>query len=168
MIWLKKLSMHMKNIKVDFFSESKKWPRRIPKIKTITKKTINKMRSYFKKDHNFELNIILTNKSKMIKLNKLYKNKQSDTDVLTFITKNPNKNVGKILYCDIFFSIDIIEKFIHRNKISIYDHFNHLLIHSLLHINGYNHKNNLDFKKMKKEEIKILGLFGINDPYRIK
>ena len=35
---VKKLLMHMKNIKVDFFSESKKWPRRIPKIKTITKK----------------------------------------------------------------------------------------------------------------------------------
>ena len=34
----------MKNIKVDFFSESKKWPRRIPKIKTITKKTINKIK----------------------------------------------------------------------------------------------------------------------------
>ena len=49
--------MHMKNIKVDFFSESKKWPRRVPKIKIITKKTITKMRSYFKKDHIFELNI---------------------------------------------------------------------------------------------------------------
>ena len=59
----------MKNIKVDFFSESKKWPRRIPKIKTITKKTINKMSSYFKRDHKFELNIILTDKSKMIKPN---------------------------------------------------------------------------------------------------
>ncbi len=46
----------------------------------------------------------------MIKLNKTYKNKQTDTDVLTFITKNSNKNVGKILYCDIFFSIDTIEK----------------------------------------------------------
>ena len=101
----------MKNIKVDFFSESKKWPRRIPKIKIITKKTINKMRSYFKRDHRFELNIILTDKSKMIKLNKNYKNKQSDTDVLTFILENSNKNVGKILYCDIFFSIDTIEKF---------------------------------------------------------
>ena len=32
-------------------------------------------------------------------------------------------------------------------------------------INGYDHKKNLDFKKMKKEEIKILGLFGINNPY---
>ena len=155
----------MKNIKVDFFSESKKWARRIPKIKTITKKTINKMDSYFKRDLRFELNIILTDKSKMIKLNKIYKNSQSDTDVLTFISKISNKNVGKILYCDIFFSIDTIEKFISRNKISIYDHFNHLLIHSLLHINGYDHKKNLDFKNMKKEEIKILGSFGINNPY---
>jgi len=157
----------MKNIKVDFFSESKKWPRRLPKIKIITKKTINKMRSYFKNNHTFVLNIILTDKSKMIKLNKIYKNKQSDTDVLTFISKNSNKDVGKILYCDIFFSIDTIEKFIRRSKINIYDHFNHLLIHSLLHINGYDHKKKLDFKKMKKEEIKILGLFGINDPYTV-
>ena len=157
----------MKKIKVDFFSESKKWPRRIPKIKNITNKTIKKMSSYFKKDCIYELNIILIDKSKMVKLNKIYKNKQSDTDVLTFISKNSNKNVGKILYCDIFFSIDTIEKYIRRNKISIYDHFNHLLIHSLLHINGYNHKKNLEFKKMKREEIKILGLFGINNPYTI-
>ena len=157
----------MKNIKVDFFSQSKKWPRRMPKIKTITNKTINMMLSYFKKDYKLELNIILTDKSKMLKLNKIYKNKQSDTDVLTFISKISNKNVGKILYCDIFFSIDTIEKFIRRNKISIYDHFSHLLIHSLLHINGYNHKKNLEFKKMKREEIKILGLFGINNPYTI-
>ena len=155
----------MKNIKVDFFSESKKWPRRVPKIKTIAYKTINMMLSYFKKDYKFQLNIILTDKSKMIKLNKIYKNKQSDTDVLTFISKISNKNVGKILYCDIFFSIDTIEKFIRRNKISIYNHFNHLLIHSLLHINGYDHKKKLDFKKMKNEEIKILGSFGIKDPY---
>ena len=158
----------MTNIKVDFFSESKKWPRRVPKIKIITKKTINRMSYYFRKDYKFELNIILTDKYKMIKLNKIYKNKQADTDVLTFISKNSNKNVGKISYCDIFFSIDTIEKFIRRNRVSIYDHFHHLLIHSLLHVNGYDHKKNLDFKKMKKEEIKILGSFGINNPYTIQ
>mgnify|MGYP001448183096 CR=1 FL=1 len=156
----------MKNIKVNFHSESKKWPRRIPKIKKITKKTINKMRSYFKNDHIFELNIILTDKSKMIKLNKMYKKKQSDTDVLTFITKNSNKNVGKILYCDIFFSIDTIEKFVKKNEVNLYDHYNHLLIHSLLHINGYNHKTEKQFKKMKKEEIKNLQKFGITNPYQ--
>ena len=157
----------MKNIKVDFFSQSKKWPRRMPKIKTITNKTINMMLSYFKKDYKLELNIILTDKSKMLKLNKIYKNKQSDTDVLTFISKISNKNVGKILYCDIFFSIDTIESFIKKNDITLYDHFNHLLIHSLLHINGYDHKNLTHFNKMKKEEIKILKKFNISDPYKI-
>ena len=155
----------MKNIKVDFFSESKKWSRRMPKIKTITKKTINMMLSYFKKDYKLELNIILTDKSKMIKLNKIYKNKQSDTDVLTFISKISNKNIGKILYCDIFFSIDTINKFIKRNSITLYDHFNHLLIHSILHINGYDHNNLKKFTKMKKEEIKILNKFDIKNPY---
>ena len=35
----------MKNIKVDFYSESKKWPRRIPRIKDITAKTIKRMKS---------------------------------------------------------------------------------------------------------------------------
>ena len=42
--------MHMtKTVKVDFFCDSKKWPRRVPKIKKITKKTIQNMQSYFKK-----------------------------------------------------------------------------------------------------------------------
>ena len=96
-----------------------------------------------------------------------YRKKNLPTDVLTFVTTLNNKILKKEKYCDIFFSIDTIEKYIRRNKISIYDHFNHLLIHSLLHINGYNHKKNLEFKKMKREEIKILGLFGINNPYTI-
>ena len=160
--------MHMtKTIKVNFFSQSKKWPRRIPKIKEISIKTINKMRHYFDKNYTITLNLILSDKKNMIQLNHKYKKKQKDTDVLTFVKKITNKELGKILYCDIFFSIDTIEKYIRRNKISIYDHFNHLLIHSLLHINGYNHKKNLEFKKMKREEIKILGLFGINNPYTI-
>ena len=59
----------MKKIKVEFFSESKKWTRRVPKIKIITKKTVNKMSSYFRNNNLYEINIILTDKSKMIKLN---------------------------------------------------------------------------------------------------
>ena len=156
-----------KTIKIDFFSNSKKWPRRLPKIKKISLNTLNIMKSYFKDNYLHYINLILSDKEKVSKLNSKYKKIYKDTDVLTFITKISNKELGKILYCDIFFSIDTIEKHIRRNKISIYDHFNHLLIHSLLHINGYNHKKNLEFKKMKREEIKILGLFGINNPYTI-
>ena len=85
--------------------------------------------------------------------------------MLTFVTKTSNKNYGKCLYCDIFFSIDTIENFIKNKNINLYEHFNHLLIHSILHINGYDHKNLTQFNKMKKEEIKIMKKFGLEDPY---
>ena len=154
-----------KTIKLSLFSESKKWPRRFPRIKKISEKTINIMRDYFTKTHIYNLSLVLSDKKKMIQLNKKYKNKEKDTDVLTFITKISNKNLGKIIYCDIFFSIDVIESFVKKNNVTLYDHFNHLLIHSLLHINGYDHKNLLQFNKMKNEEIKILKKFGIKNPY---
>ena len=154
-----------KTITVEIFSESKKWPRRIPKIKKITHKTIKKMQIYFNNKYLFNINLILSNKSKMKKLNNKYKNKHLDTDVLTFVNKISNKNLGKTLYCDIFFSIDTIEKFIDKNKINFYDHYNHLLVHSLLHINGYDHKKLTQFNKMKKEEIHILKSFNIKNPY---
>ena len=158
--------MHMtKTVKVDFFCDSKKWPRRVPKIKKITKKTIQNMQSYFKKNCLFSINLILSEKKRITKLNKKYKNKFKDTDVLTFVSNISNKKLGKTLYCDIFFSIDTIEKFIKKNNVNIYNHFNHLLVHSVLHINGYKHNNLKQFKKMKEEEIKILKEIGVNNPY---
>tara|TARA_B100000676_G_C18047027_1_gene828694 strand:+ start:1240 stop:1716 length:477 start_codon:yes stop_codon:yes gene_type:complete len=154
-----------KTIKVDFFCQSKKWPRRLPKVKKITLKTLKKMSKYFKNNHLFRINLILSDKKKMIKLNQKFKNKYQDTDVLTFVSKINNKELGKISYCDIFFSIDTIENFISKNNVSLYDHYNHLLIHSILHINGYKHKNIKQFNTMKKEEIKILNKMKITNPY---
>tara|TARA_Y100000768_G_C23811868_1_gene602204 strand:+ start:40 stop:516 length:477 start_codon:yes stop_codon:yes gene_type:complete len=154
-----------KRIEVSFFSESKKWPRRMPKIRKITLKVIKIMNNYFNKNYNFGLNIILSDKEKLTKLNKKYKKKDQDTDVLTFVTKKLNKELGKKYYCDIFFSIDTIEKFIKNNKVTLYDHFCHLLIHSFLHINGYEHKNLKEFDKMRKEEIRILKGMNIKNPY---
>ena len=156
-----------KKIKFNFFSESKKWPRRFPKIKKITKKTMNYMQVYFSKNFLFNINLIFSDGHRLSKLNKKYKDKQQDTDVLTFTSIITNKELGKIKYCDIFFSIDTIEKFVKKNEVNLYDHYNHLLIHSLLHINGYNHKTEKQFKKMKKEEIKNLQKFGITNPYQV-
>ena len=154
-----------KKIKIDFFSESRKWNRRLSKIKNITKKILSETYNYFSKKNLIFINIILSDEKKMTKLNKKYKNINKDTDVLTFVTKIPNKALGKNLYCDIFFSIDTIETYIKKNNINLYDHFSHLLIHSFLHINGYDHKNEIQFKKMKAKEIEILKNLKIKNPY---
>ena len=154
-----------KKFLVNYYCDSNKWSRRIPKIKIITEKTLKITKKKFNKQFIYNLNIILSDKKRLTYLNKLYKNKQKDTDVLTFVTNISNKNVGKFKYCDIFFSIDTIKKYIDKNNINLYDHFNHLLIHSFLHINGYAHTNLDQYNKMKKIEIRTLKFLGIDNPY---
>ena len=154
-----------KKISLEFFFNSKRWSPKSIKIKTKSIKILKIMRNIFKDDLDYNINIILTDGTEVTKLNKKYKNKHKDTDVLTFVNNNKIEKIKKTLYCDLFFSIDTIEKFIIKNKMNFYDHFNHLLIHSFLHINGYKHNNDKNLKLMKYKEIEILEKIGIKNPY---
>ena len=153
-------------IKLNFYIQSKNWTRRISKITKITNKVVKKKTDLnFDKNINYYLNIILLNDKKMKKLNFKYKRKNKTTDVLTFISTFKNINYNKTKYCDIFFSAETIKLDSKDNKISFYDHFTHLLVHSFLHINGYMHKRAKDFLKMQKVEIEILKKIGLQNPY---
>ena len=68
-------------------------------------------------------------------------------------------------YCDIFFAAETIKKDAKLNLISYYDHITHLIIHCFLHVNGYDHKKNSDYLKMKNLERNILKNLDIKDPY---
>lgn len=46
------------------------------------------------------------------------------------------------------------------------DHILHLLVHSMLHLLGYDHKRDLDATLMEGLEIEILGKLGVNNPYK--
>ena len=153
-------------IKLNFYVQSKNWPRRLNKIKRITNKVIKeKTNLNFDKNINYYLNIILLNNKKMKKLNLKFKKINKTTDILTFVSTFENINYNKIKYCDIFFSAETIKSDSKKNKINFYDHFTHLLVHSILHINGYMHKRVKDFIKMQMIEIDILNKMGLQNPY---
>ena len=153
-------------IKLNFYVQSKNWSRRMSKVTKITNEVVKKKTDLnFDKNINYYLNIILLNDKKMKKLNLKYKRKNKTTDVLTFISTLKNNNYNKTKYCDIFFSAETIKLYSKQNKISFYDHFTHLLVHSFLHINGYMHKKANDFIKMQKAEIEILNKIGLQNPY---
>lgn len=46
------------------------------------------------------------------------------------------------------------------------DHLRHLIVHSLLHLFGYDHVEESDAEEMEKLEVKILEGMGIGDPYQ--
>jgi len=155
-------------INTNFYLKSKHWPRRLLKIRNISRKVIKESRKLkFNNKIDYYLNIILTNDKDMKKVNLIYKNVKESTDVLTFVSQIQQKKFNKKKYCDIFFSIETIDNYSKKNKIDFYDHFTHLLVHSLLHINGYIHNNKVNFQRMKKIEIIILEKLGLQNPYII-
>ena len=155
-------------INTNFYIKSKRWPRRLLKIKSIFRKVIKESAKLkFNNKIDYYLNIILTNDKDMKKINLKYKNVKESTDVLTFVSQIQQKKLNKKKYCDIFFSIETIDNYSKKNKIDFYEHFTHLLVHSFLHINGYLHNNKINFQKMKKIEIIILEKLGLQNPYII-
>ena len=115
-------------INTNFYIKSKRWPRRLLKIKSISRKVIKESAKLkFNNKIDYCLNIILTNDNDMKKINLKYKNVKESTDVLTFVSQIQQKKLNKKKYCDIFFSIETIDNYSKKNKIDFYEHFAHLL-----------------------------------------
>ncbi|MEA2088836.1 MAG: rRNA maturation RNase YbeY [Patescibacteria group bacterium] len=99
-----------------------------------------------------EISIVIVNKNEIKKFNKNYRKQNRVTDVLSFIyNKKPLE--GEILIC--------YEKALQQakeNKIDLNQEIKLLLVHSLLHLIGYDHKNIKEANKMKKMENKILSV----------
>jgi len=154
-----------KKIETNFFCKSNHWSKRMNKIKKIVK-TILILNDLGFQDKNFYfLNLIFLDDKKIKILNKIYRNKNKTSDVLTFVKYLKNNKSKNEVYCDIFFSAETIKKDAKNNLINFYDHITHLIIHCFLHVNGYDHKKNADFKKMKNLEEKILLKLDIKSPY---
>ena len=53
-----------------------------------------------------------------------------------------------------------------EQKKHFYNHLSHMIIHSLLHLFGFDHDTKKKFEIMKKKEIFILSKMSISSPYK--
>ena len=111
-----------------------------------------------------EISLLLTNDAEIKKLNKQYRKKDAPTNVLSF----PMPPVGAPIWQagDIVISLPTLKREAKEQGKSLTAHFTHLLIHSALHLQGYDHILAKDAQKMEKKEIQLLGRFGYNNPYK--
>ncbi len=94
--------------------------------------------------------LVLVNKKIIWKLNKKFRNKNFATDVLSFVFKIKYLKfnfLGEIIISPLV----ILEKSIKKN-INYFFYFSYLLIHSLLHILGFDHNTYSSFKIMRTLE----------------
>jgi len=107
------------------------------------------------------LSLIFVSPSEIKKLNHYWRKKNEPTTVLTFpysadsLSKDhqeiKEKDLGDIFFCPV-----IIKKRAQESKISYKKYFVILLINSLAHLYGYDHKNKRDSLIMEEVEKNIL------------
>ncbi len=115
------------------------------------------------------LSIKLSNDISIRKINLKWKGLDKPTNVLSF----PNREkfniyeTNMIYLGDIILAYETIEKERKIKKIDLQKHLAHILVHGILHLKGYTHKNIEDTKLMQNEEIRILKNLKIQNPYII-
>ena len=139
-------------IKAEIVVDSLKWKTKIKNPNLYFKKKIKKLSSIkpFNKK-NFQFTLLLTNKTLIKKLNKKFRKKNRETDVLSFPIKSHfNKNYkGDIAIC-----YEIIN--VRSKKTNFNIELDKMWVHGLLHLLGYNHVRLKDYKRMLSKEQNIL------------
>ncbi len=118
---------------------------------------------------NAEVSVSFVTNSEIRSLNRVYRNKDSVTDVLSFPltdsdgTMETNAETGFVLLGDIVISIETAVK-----QAMIYGHsldreIGFLTVHSMLHLLGYDHETSkLDERIMREKEEAVLEKLGIS------
>ncbi|MCC2646556.1 MAG: hypothetical protein K0R02_621 [Rickettsiaceae bacterium] len=122
-----------------------------------------------------ELCIALESNKEIHRLNKEYRYQDKPTNVLSFPLHDikSGQNIEKysennhIYLGDIVFGFETIEKEIEIQKKNFVNHFSHLIVHSTLHLLGFDHEKDSDAEIMEALEVKILNKLNIPSPYII-
>ena len=143
-------------INVDVFSDEKEWSKKLKKKQIFFNDICNafpQKYKFLKKKVSFSL--MLSNNKKIKKLNKNFRNKDKPTDILSFPTRKKIKIKRKTYIGDIIISYNFINK-PKKQKIEIFrEKLIKIFIHGFLHLLNFDHKKNMDYIKMLKEEKQI-------------
>ena len=97
--------------------------------------------------------------SKMRKLNKVFRCKDSTTDVLSFPFEAEKFENNHLFLGDVIISAEQAQKQAGENEINIELEFKQLILHGILHLLGYDHE--IDRGEMNNLELKLRNGFGI-------
>ena len=119
--------------------------------------------------------ILACDNSQIKHLNNKFRGKNCPTNVLSFPASLENYETKNTLtpgeannfheLGDIAIAFDICKKEATKSKVKFEHHVYHLIIHSVLHLLGFDHEEEENATKMEKIEVQVLAKLGISNPY---
>ena len=142
-------------IKVNVLCEDYSWTKRIKKKQNL----FNQVCKRFPKKYRFinkkaYLTLLLSNNNKIKILNKKFRNKNKHTDILSFPFKD-KKKLKEIYLGDLIISYNYMSKPKNLSNYGFKKKTIKIFIHGFLHLLGYDHIKNKEYKKMLKQEQKV-------------
>ena len=140
-------------ISVEVLSEDKNWSNKIKKKNFF----FNSVCKLFPKKYQFlnkkvSFNLMLSNNKKIKKLNKIFRNKNKSTDVLSFPSRKKIKISKNTFLGDIIISYNYLDKPKSQELKLFKEKAVKIFIHGYLHLLGFDHIKNKDYSKMLRRE----------------
>ncbi len=114
---------------------------------------------------NLEQTIRLVGEAESRALNLQYRAKNAPTNVLSFTVENDHLDyecLGDLVIC-----APIVEQEAQQQGKPLPAHWAHMVIHGMLHLQGYDHQNAAEADEMEALEAKILSTLGYTNPYNV-
>jgi probable rRNA maturation factor len=95
-------------------------------------------------------------------LNRTYRQKDYATNVLTFAYAESEDDpvTGDLILC-----CPVVEREAHEQGKALAAHYAHLIVHGVLHAQGYDHEIESEAQEMESIETDIMQSLGFSDPY---
>jgi probable rRNA maturation factor len=113
-----------------------------------------------------EVCVALSSDAQVAELNGSYRGKPTPTNVLSFpaVQLLPVDGEPRFLG-DIVLALETMRREAAEQKLALEHHMQHLAVHGILHLLGYDHETDDEAQAMESLEVRILARLGIPDPY---
>lgn len=95
-------------------------------------------------------------------LNLAYRGKDYATNVLSFVYESSPVCMGDLVLCPA-----VVEQEAREQGKTIESHYAHMIVHGMLHLQGYDHESELEAVAMEAVETHIMRKLGYTDPYDV-
>jgi probable rRNA maturation factor len=145
-------------------------------VKSITDECVRAVFAGLQLNHyNVEICFLFTDDEELQMLNKTYRGIDKPTNVLSFpadsLADIPEDEYDGDCCCNscilgsVAMAYETIERESEEQEKAFEEHLKHMIVHSVLHLLGYDHSNLQQAEQMEQLEIRILGNLNVANPY---